>query len=81
MKYCCIDMGENVHSLVLKPDLEHSLFYFCTFEVIFSQSKVSLPRYGRTLSLAGIETGFKALAVRSELLCLDTGENVHFPVL
>ena len=36
---------------------------FNTFEVILSQSKLPLPRYGRKSSLAGFETGFMTFAV------------------
>ena len=53
-RYCCQDIGEHVHSPVLKLDLRHSLFYFYSLEVILCQSKAPLPRYVQKSSLANI---------------------------
>ena len=38
-------------------------FIFSTFEVILSQSKVSLPRYGQKDLCTGFETGFTDFAI------------------
>ena len=62
-RYRCQDTGKNVHLAGLKLVLWLPSSILSTLDVIFSRSKVSLPKYRQNCSFASFETSFTAFAV------------------